>query len=57
MIKIGNNITDSGSESGISKSGIRHWLKRIGFIGFLFFLIKGILWIILPYLIAKNIFD
>lgn len=28
------------------------WLKRLGFCGFLFFLIKGLLWIIVPVLLA-----
>jgi hypothetical protein len=32
------------------------WFKRIGILGFLFFLIKGLLWLIIPYLIAKGIF-
>ncbi len=33
-----------------------YWLKRMGWAGFLFFLIKGIvLYILLPYLIAKGI--
>ena len=32
------------------------WFKRIGIIGFLFFLIKGLLWLLVPYLIAKGIF-
>lgn len=32
------------------------WFKKIGFAGFLFFLIKGLLWIIVPYLIGKGIF-
>ena len=31
------------------------WLKRVGWIGFLFFLIKGLLWLLIPYLIAKGI--
>ena len=28
------------------------WLKRLGVAGFLFFLIKGLLWLIVPGLIA-----
>ncbi len=32
------------------------WLKRVGWLGFLFFLIKGLLWLIIPYLIAKGVF-
>lgn len=31
------------------------WLKRVGWAGFLFFLIKGLLWLLIPYLIAKGI--
>jgi hypothetical protein len=29
-----------------------NWIKRLGFAGFLFFLIKGLLWLIVPALIA-----
>lgn len=36
--------------SAEEKSGC--WLKRLGFFGFLFFLIKGILWLILPALLV-----
>ncbi|MFA6262205.1 MAG: hypothetical protein WC760_12105 [Bacteroidia bacterium] len=32
------------------------WIKRLGVAGFLFFLIKGLLWLIIPYLIAKGFF-
>lgn len=35
----------------------RTWLKRVGWLGFLFFLIKGLLWLIIPYLIAKGIIN
>lgn len=28
----------------------RRWLKRLGTIGFLFFLVKGLLWLLLPLL-------
>ncbi|MBC3789696.1 hypothetical protein [Spirosoma utsteinense] len=31
------------------------WLKRVGWLGFFFFLIKGLLWLLIPYLIAKGI--
>ncbi len=30
------------------------WLKRLGFAGVLFFLIKGLLWIIIPVLVARG---
>ncbi|WP_461070213.1 hypothetical protein [Spirosoma horti] len=33
----------------------KFWLKRVGWGGFLFFLIKGLLWLLIPYLIAKGI--
>lgn len=29
------------------------WLKRIGFWGFLFFLVKGLVWLALGYLFIK----
>lgn len=28
------------------------WIKRLGFAGFMFFLIKGLLWLLVPALIA-----
>ncbi|MEO6724089.1 MAG: hypothetical protein ABIU20_03035 [Blastocatellia bacterium] len=31
-----------------------HWLKRLGWVGFLVFLIKGLLWLIIPALLAKS---
>jgi hypothetical protein len=35
------------------KKDFRSWLKRLGWAGFFFFLIKGIVvWILIPYLIA-----
>ena len=38
----------------MNKHRFKDWLKRIGWIGFLFFLIKGLLWLLIPYLIAKG---
>jgi hypothetical protein len=32
------------------------WFKRLGIVGFLFFLIKGLLWLLIPYLLAKGLF-
>ncbi|MCU0471353.1 MAG: hypothetical protein MUF58_22485 [Arcicella sp.] len=38
------------------KKDFRAWLKRLGWAGFFFFLIKGVtLYIVLPYLIAKGV--
>ncbi len=30
----------------------RRWLARIGLLGFLFFLFKGLLWLMIPALVA-----
>lgn len=38
------------------RRGAMQWIKRIGWVGFFFFLIKGLLWLIVPYLIAKGLF-
>ena len=35
------------------KAQIIKWLKKIGFWGFLFFLIKGLLWLVLGYFVFK----
>jgi hypothetical protein len=34
------------------QSPIARWIKRFGVAGFLFFLIKGLLWLIVPALLA-----
>lgn len=42
----------------VSKEGRRSfkkWVRRIGWAGFFFFLVKGLLWLIIPYLIARGI--
>jgi hypothetical protein len=31
---------------------VKTWIKRLGFWGFMFFLVKGLLWLDLPALIA-----
>jgi hypothetical protein len=38
------------------KRSFKTWIKRMGIAGFIFFLIKGLLWLIIPYIIAKGIF-
>ena len=35
----------------------RSWIKRLGFWGFIFFLVKGLLWLIIPALIAYFALD
>ncbi len=32
-----------------------HWLKKLGFWGFIFFLLKGLLWLLLPWLAAQGL--
>ena len=32
-----------------------HWLRRLGLAGFAFFFVKGLLWLIVPMLIARGI--
>jgi len=37
----------------VMESGkIKTWIKRLGFWGFMFFLVKGLLWLAIPALIA-----
>ena len=31
---------------------VKSWIKKLGFLGLLFFLIKGLLWLTIPLLIA-----
>jgi hypothetical protein len=31
---------------------VRMWIRRLGFWGFMFFLVKGLLWLAIPALIA-----
>lgn len=35
----------SGEPKPAEQSKVKLWLKRIGFAGFMFFLIKGLIWI------------
>lgn len=36
---------------------IKIWIKRLGFWGFMFFLVKGLLWLIVPALVAVLALD
>jgi hypothetical protein len=42
-----------GKEKNAKQSRLMLWLKRLGFAGFLFFLIKGLVWLALAYFIVK----
>lgn len=33
---------------------IKPWLKKIGMVGFLFFLIKGLVWLVIIYFFVKK---
>jgi len=37
------------------KGTFKRWLKRFGIAGFLFFLIKGLLWLLVPFLIGYSL--
>ena len=39
------------------QSKTKNWIKRLGFWGFVFFLVKGLLWLIIPALIAILVTD
>lgn len=42
--------------TGIMKnSNIVKWVKRIGFWGFLFFLVKGLAWLVVGYWLAHKV--
>jgi len=32
-----------------------HWLRRLGLAGFAFFFVKGLLWLVVPVLIARGV--
>lgn len=36
---------------------IKNWMKHLGFWGFMFFLVKGLLWLIIPAVLAVLAFD
>jgi len=40
------------NHTAASEKGCVYWLKRLGLLGFLFFLIKGLLWLTVPGLLV-----
>jgi hypothetical protein len=44
-----NNKVVSAPVSGGEKRHFRQWLKRLGVAGFLFFLVKGLIWLVIFY--------
>jgi len=45
-------MREKQEETKNERSGLAKWIKRFGFAGFMFFLIKGLLWLIVPAAIA-----
>ncbi len=41
------------SENNSNGSVFMRWFKRIGFWGFIFFLVKGMIWLVVGYLALK----
>jgi hypothetical protein len=41
-------LTVLGQDYAYSDMKTATWIKRVGFWGFLFFLVKGLLWLIVP---------
>ncbi|WP_276088141.1 alanyl-tRNA synthetase [Pedobacter sp. JY14-1] len=39
--------------SSDKKNAVMKWLKRVGFWGFMFFLVKGLVWLALGYWVFK----
>lgn len=37
----------------LSKAKAQKWLKRVGFWGFMFFLVKGLMWLVVGYFLVK----
>lgn len=44
--------TETQSQEAARPGKARLWLARVGIAGFMFFLIKGLLWLVVPALIA-----
>jgi hypothetical protein len=40
----------NAQESNVSPAGHTNWLKRMGLAGFMFFFLKGMAWLIIPWL-------
>jgi hypothetical protein len=44
-------------ENASRQNPVRRWLKRIGVAGFLFFLIKGLLWLLVPFFVGYSLWQ
>ncbi len=50
-------MQEKEEETTNERTGFAKWIKRFGFAGFMFFLIKGLLWLIVPAAIAYFSFN
>jgi hypothetical protein len=41
----------------VNSAKFKTWVKRLGFWGFMFFLVKGLLWLLIPVVLAVLAFD
>nr|WP_315423185.1 hypothetical protein [uncultured Pedobacter sp.] len=39
----------------MNKEKAKLWFKRVGLVGVLFFLIKGLIWLVVIYFVGKNV--
>jgi hypothetical protein len=46
-------VLTASLETVLADSNWQKWLKRVGFAGFMFFLLKGIAWLVVLYFGAK----
>jgi len=54
MLAMQNNNTEP---SLTRKEKVIKYFKKLGWVGFFFFLGKGLLWLIIPYLAAKGLIN
>jgi hypothetical protein len=50
------NTHTKPSESEAHATTVTRWFKRLGFAGFAFFLLKGMMWLLVPWLAHTAIF-
>ena len=43
-------------QADVNTMGFTHWLKKMGLAGFIFFFLKGMLWLIIPWLAHSAMF-
>ena len=51
-MKRSRSLARSNASDESRRLGLRDWIKRVGLLGLVFFLIKGLLWLTIPALIA-----